>query len=279
MDLTCSDIQVYLGDAIDRTLPRQIESAFHAHLTVCRACRNSYELEQLAKFAVRSKLRRMTTPPQVYTSVLSALRSEYPLASSSGEKWWKWSVSRRAMLPALAGGIALVVFALFFQTPQNRVERFAAHTAANDLINQTYRNFLRVRSGELKPSLTSCFPESIQAYFIQQDTRFAVNVLPLPNSEWYGAIANQYGNVKLAHVIYKLGDEWIYVSQVHESAALSGEVLSLPPAAKEALEKSGWYTDPLHPDCSVVVWKVNGTLCTAVSTMKKERLLAMLTGR
>ncbi len=277
MDLTCSDIQVYLGDAIDRTLPKQIESAFQAHLRGCRACRNSYELEQLAKYAVQSKIRRMSTPPQVYTSVLSALRSEYALSFPSGEKWWNWSINRRTTLPALAGGIALVVFALFFRGPQNRVEQLTAHTAANDLINQTYRNFLRVRSGELKPSLTSCFPESIQAYFLQQDTRFAVNILPLPNSDWYGAIANEYGKVKLAHVVYKLGDEWLYVSQVHESAALSGEELSLPPAAKEALETSGWYTDPLHPECSVVVWKVNGTLCTAVSTMKKERLLAMLT--
>ncbi|MEX2090213.1 MAG: hypothetical protein WEB62_10595, partial [Bacteroidota bacterium] len=156
-------------------------------------------------------------------------------------------------------------------------DQLTVHTAANDVINRSYKKFLSIRDGELKPSMVSCFPESVLAYFEQQNPRVSVKLLNVPNSDWYGAIADEHGGVKLAHVVYKLGDEIVYVFQANQSEVLNSSSFSLPPAALSALKQSGWYTDPGHPDCSVVVWIVDETLCTAVSTMKKDRLLAMLT--
>lgn len=277
--MRCSDVQVYLGDAIDRFLPEDVERAFHAHLAVCTACRNAFELEKLSKQIIRERVRRRATPPQVYTAVLSLLRREYVQPDGSGEIWFKRFFTPRSLVPALGGGLALVVFLLFFSTPRAGIDRMTVHTAANDVINRSYKNFLSIRDGELKPSLVSCFPESVLAYFEQQSPRFAVKLLNVPNSDWYGAIADEYGGVKLAHVVYKLGDEIVYVFQANQSEVLNSSSFSLPPAALSALKQSGWYTDPGHPDCNVVVWIVDETLCTAVSTMNKDRLLAMLTTR
>jgi hypothetical protein len=50
----------------------------------------------------------------------------------------------------------------------------------------------------------------------------------------------------------------------------------MPPAARTSLQKTGWYTDPHHPRCNVVVWISNETLCVAVSSMKKDEMLALL---
>ncbi|HTP13884.1 MAG TPA: hypothetical protein VMM37_09640, partial [Bacteroidota bacterium] len=57
---------------------------------------------------------------------------------------------------------------------------------------------------------------------------------------------------------------------------LEGSALVMPPAARTSLQKTGWYTDPHHPRCNVVVWISNETLCVAVSSMKKDEMLAML---
>ncbi len=275
--MTCSDVQVYLGDAVDRFLPKDIERAFHAHLGVCTACRNAFELEKLSKQIVRERVRWHATPPQVYSTILSLLHEESLQPEASGETWFKRFFTPRSFIPALGGGLALVIFLLFFSSPQGGFDQLTVHTASNDVINRSYKKFLSIRDGELKPSMVSCFPESVLAYFEQQNPRLSVKVLNVPNSDWYGAIADEYGGVKLAHVVYKLGDEIVYVFQANQSEVLNSSSFSLPPAALSALKQSGWYTDPGHPDCSVVVWIVDETLCTAVSTMKKDRLLAMLT--
>lgn len=268
-----------MGDAIDRSLPREIERAFHAHLAVCIACRNAYELEKLSKQIIRARVQRHQTPPGIYSSVLNRLRREYLQPGAAGESWFKQLLRPRALVPALGGGLALVIFLLFFSTPQRNPDLLTVHTASNDIINRSYKNFVSIRDGELKPSLISCFPDAVLAYFEQHNPRFAVKLLNVPNSDWYGAMADEYDGVKLAHVVYKFGDEIVYVFQANQSEVLNGSSLSLPPAARSALRTSGWYTDPDHPDCNVVVWTVDGTLCTAVSSMKKERLLAMLTSR
>lgn len=277
--MTCSDVQMVLGDAIDRFLPKDIERAFHAHLAACISCRNAFELESLSKQLVRERVHRKRTPPHVYTTILSLLRREYLEPETIDDPWFRRFLRRRTFLPALSGGLAIIVFLFFFSTPQEANDRMTVHTASNDIINRSYKNLLSIRDGELKPSIVSCFPESVLAYFKQQNPRLSVKLLNAPNSDWYGAIADEYGGVKLAHVVYKLGDEIVYVFQANQSEVLNGSPFSLPPAAKIALKQSGWYTDPGHPDCSVVVWIVDGTLCTAVSTMKKDRLFAMLTTR
>jgi hypothetical protein len=175
--------------------------------------------------------------------------------------------------------MATIVFALFVSLPKEASDGLTEHTAANDIINLSYNNFVLVRSGQLKPVLVSCTPESVTTYFKKSELNFAVDVIKLPDCEWYGAMASEYNGVKLAHVVYKIGEHWMYVYEVSHDDAMGGARMTLPPAAKTALARSEWYTDPNHPDCSVVVWKTDGTLCAAVSTLKKEQLLAMLTAR
>jgi hypothetical protein len=80
-------------------------------------------------------------------------------------------------------------------------------------------------------------------------------------------------------VIYKIGKELLYVFEVSDDDALYGTQISLPPTAKRALAQSGWYTDPDHPDCNVVLWRTDEAVCVAVSTMRKGQLLSLLTTR
>jgi hypothetical protein len=277
--VNCSAVQEHAGDAIDRFLPKQIEQEFLAHLQICCKCRTAYELERLSKYVVQHRVKHISTPPSIQAFVVYTLREQYEASPSSAEGWLERLFARRAFIPALAGGLAVAGFVLFLSIPREPDDELTAHTASNDIINQSFKNLALVRSGQLKPALVSSYPESVTAFFKRNNIKFAVDVVKLANCEWYGAAASEYGGISLAHVVYKIGNDWMYVCQVCDDDVMKGSKLSLPPAAKTALGESGWYTDPAHPDCNVVVWRVNGTLCTAVSTMKKEKLLAMLTTR
>jgi anti-sigma factor (TIGR02949 family) len=273
--LTCEQVVELIGYALDGELPKEHEGEFRRHVTLCPPCRSTYELEALAKRIVRSTIKRVPTPPHVYETVVRTLRVEQEMAQEGAASGW-WEGIRRFLVPGLALGIAAVVFVLML-TPTSRTDQASRHTAANDMINQSIVNFALIRSGELRPSMISCYPEGVIGFFERNGLRFAVNVKNLESCEWYGAIASEYNGVKLAHVVYKMGDDLMYVVQVSENDVQQGSLLQIPAAARKALAETNWYTDPDHPDCNVVLWRDNGTLCAAVSTMKKDRILALLT--
>lgn len=275
--MTCQEIDELFGSAIDGVLPKQAEADFRHHVTVCPPCRTAFELESLAKRIVQQKLKRLPTPPQVYEAVVRTLGVEKEVTPTAS-RWFDRLFGSRYLVPALLTGATAIVVLLML-TPAQRTDQSTRHTAANDIINQSIINFALVRSGELKPSMVSCYPEGVVGFFERNGMRFAVNVKSLENCEWYGAISSDYNGVRLAHVVYKIGDDIMYVFQVSEDEVQEGSLLQMPPAAKQALASTNWYTDPDHPDCNVVLWKDKGTLCAAVSTMKKDRLLALLTAK
>jgi anti-sigma factor (TIGR02949 family) len=277
--LSCNQITDLIGHALDGELPKEHETEFRHHVTLCPPCRRAYELEALTKKVVRSRIKRIPTPPQVYEAVVRTLRVEEEVTTSGAAPgWWERTFSRRMLVPALVAGVVVVAMLLTL-TPAERSELATRHTAPNDIINQSIVNFALVRSGELKPTMISCYPEGVIGFFERNGLRFVVNVKNIESCDWYGASSSDYNGVKLAHVVYKIGDELMYVYQVSEQDVEKGSLLQLPLAARTALAETNWYTDPDHPECNVVLWRDNGTLCAAVSTMKKDRILALLTAK
>lgn len=265
--MNCREVHEYVGDILDREVSREQREEFFSHVKACITCRNDYEIESLARGLVRSKLTRIRTPSHVAQTVLDSL----PL--TSGSSWRETLFGSRILAPALTAGIAAILLFFFFSGPPDNV----SHTSENDIIRQSLDNFALIQAGELRPSMVACYPEVIVGYFQEQNANFAVSVFSDDSCEWYGAIANTYNGVNLAHIVYKRGDDLLYVYEVRKGEALQGSVLSLPGAAKKSLAETGWYTDPQHEECGVILWTVNETLCAAVSTMKKDRLLAFLT--
>jgi hypothetical protein len=182
----------------------------------------------------------------------------------------------RILVPVLAGGAVAAAFFLMVGVLSDQSLRMFAHTAENDIIHQSFETLALLKSGQLVPSMVSSVPESVSGYFQRSSLQFGVQIPAISGSDWCGGSASDNKGVQQAHLLYKLGDEWLYVCEMIGDDAISGTQLSLPPAAKIALTRSGWYTDPMHPNCNVVVWKRADVVCVAVSTMRKERLLALL---
>ena len=273
--LNCKEVHELSGDALDRSLPVEKKSDFFAHLKACPPCRNEYEIELLAKSVIRRTLKLIPTPFEVSQTILQLIRGQAG-GTVKKQSWLSRFLSWRFLAPTLATGIVGLVIAFLLILPPGSVNNEYAHTASNDIINQSLKNFTLVQSGELKPSMIACYSDVVVGYFQRQNYEFAVSIPSDDSCDWYGAVANTFDDVNVAHIVYKRGDDLLYVYEVKKADALEGSALSLPVAAKESLTQTGWYTDPQHKDCNVVLWTVNETLCAAVSTMKKDRLLAFL---
>jgi hypothetical protein len=275
----CNEAQQYAGDAIDRSLPNGIRKEFQAHLEKCKPCRREVALETLSKQMVQRNIPQLPTPRSIQTFVLSSLRLEYGQEPSNFGSWLAGLLAFRVALPALAGGIVAAVFFLIVSSRTDPSYQMAAHTASNDIINLSFANFALMQSGKMQPAMVTAAPESVGDFFQKSNLQFGVHIPKLKTCEWYGGSASECSGVKEAHLLYKMGKELIYVFEVSDDDALYGTQVSLPLAAKRALAQSGWYADPDHPDCNVVLWKTDEAVCVAVSTMKKAQLLALLTTR
>ncbi|MCU0452762.1 MAG: hypothetical protein MUE68_03825 [Bacteroidetes bacterium] len=254
-------------------------SAFNGHLRSCTVCRRDFELESATRSLLRSAVAPVVTPEAVRRSVVDAIRAEARSAQRA-ERRDLWSVIfGRVPAPVVGFGLAAVLIA-FLLFPIGRNDDLIRDAAANDVITQTATNFQLIRDGKVKPAITSCSPEQVSAYLESQHMPFLVILRPIERCDGYSAIVNEYDGVRLAHVVYKMGDDLLYVYQVRKEEAIGEKAhLTMPTAAREAIERTGWYTDPQHPDGNVVMWEDNGTLCAAASTMPKEKMMAVLASR
>lgn len=266
--MNCQELEQYMGDAIDGVLPAQIRRSFEQHLELCSPCRTSYAFERLGKQVVRQKLQRVPTPVPVREEIVQLLRqrTERPKFPKVIERFFP--------LPALAGAAAIVATVLVLSRPQWLYH----HTPPPDnIIAQSLRNFALVQSGQLKPEKISCTPEALSAYFEENGVSFIVSVMPVENCDWYGALLSEQQGKKFAHIVYKVGDHMMYMYQLPAAEIGKEGMPEVPAGIRESLATTGWWVAPDDQQQSVVLWTVNGTLCAAVSSMKRERLLAILT--
>jgi hypothetical protein len=226
---------------------------------------------------VRRYVSWIPTPPDIQTIVLNSLNQEYKTGESAAVSWMSRVTRSRFLVPAFAGGAIASAFFLVAGNPLVGSLRLTDHTAENDIIRQSFETFELLRAGRIVPAMISSVPESVGGFFQRSSLQFAVQMPNIRGSDWYGGSASDNRGVKQAHVIYRMGDEWVYVCETGSRDAMSNPRLSLPPAAKNAIARSKWYTDPMHPNCNVVVWRKGGVVSVAVSTMGKDQLLALLT--
>jgi hypothetical protein len=254
-------------------MPPQAKSGFFEHLNLCKPCRKEYELETITKMFVTTKCPYTSTPPQIFHAIVSALRGESRSAFSP-ILWFREQSLATRIIPILVGAMVIAAYFLFPPAP-GIDEESDVHTASNDIIFQSLRNFSRLRTGELKTTTAANNPEDVHKFLDDNGFDFAV-VKQLDRCASYGAVTSDYQGIQLAHLVYSVDGEVLYVYEVRKKLALEGSLLTVPPAARTALRKTGWYTDPRHPDCNVIVWIVDETLCAAVSSMNKDRMLALL---
>jgi len=235
----CNGIQQHAGSAIDGFLAKGLEHEFQAHLDLCKPCRQEIALERLSKLLVQRYVSWISTPRSIQTLIVTSLHQEFMVAGSADKSWIAKATRFRTIVSALAGGVVAAAFFLMVGIPSDQSMRLSAHTAENDIIHQSFETLALLRSGHLVPSMVSSVPESVGGFFQRSSLQFGVQIPNIHGFDWCGGSASDNRGVKQAHLLYKVGNEWVYVCETSGEDAISGSELSLPPAAKIALMKSG----------------------------------------
>jgi len=278
-NVNCQEVQELISPAVDKRLDSETGRKFESHIETCARCRNLFELERLTKRLLQQTLRLQTTPDAVSKRMISQISQLDETGTRGGISSWPSWISKLYAQPRFRGALAvsfIAIFAmiLFVSLPFNAHH---LHTSPddNDIIHQSFNNFDAVVAGTLKPEVASDNVADVRKFFARK-VDYKVRVPQMKDCTLMGGLVSSYQGKPLAHVVYKHDGEVIYLYQVDMSTVIEGKELTIPAIAKEELLRTGWYVQSEHPKCSIVMWMVDNTLCTAVADIDKGELIAYL---
>jgi len=263
--VNCNEFKECVCEIVDKRLNEERTNELMRHADVCPHCKYEYESMQATKDIIHAKIKRESVPADVYYSIInSTLKSRH---SSWFKKLFGVNLNPAIVLVSLAV-IAVGLYSIF--VPQNNRMSEEAN-----IISQSLKNYQAVIGGSIKPQFVST--EDEVHTFLEKDVSFEVNVPKMKGCSSCSGVLNSFKGVKLAHVVYQLGDKSIiYIYQTDLDEAMSGNTIGLPDEVKEELKKTDWYVRELEGNKTIVVWRYKNTLCSAVSGMKKDELIALL---
>lgn len=270
----CDEVKEKISPAVDNRLTGNERRAFDHHIGQCPRCRNEFELERMTKHVVMNAILRSPAPAELSAHIVDQLPS--PSGDIASKSWFERRRTLR-MKPALvAGTLAVAALLLFASLPLNRHH---THTSPNNnnIIHQAFNNYDAILAGTLKPEIASGNPADVKTYFAQRVT-YPVRVpKAIDKCQLIGGMISDYNGKQIAHVVYKYDDQVVYLYQVEMSLDSGETTLTIPDEAREQLQKTGWYVLSQHPNCNLVMWVVDNTLCAAVADMEKNQLISYLT--
>jgi len=151
----------------------------------------------------------------------------------------------------------------------------AGFVSGSDVVRQSASNYEAVLKGEIVPQVVSDCPDNVRTYF-QGKTTFPVFIPAMKECTLVGGSINDYHGMRLAHVLYKHGLQFIYLYQVCRESVMKGDTLHLSREAKNDLDRTGWHCCTAPGGAAVVLWVRGRTLCAAVAPMNSQHLMAHL---
>lgn len=230
---------------------------------------------------VRKRVPRVSTPPHLKNAILEHLTLDSRRPAVAGRRYiraFTFNVSRVSRIYASVF-ILLLLFGIFFNflfsPPQSSVLSIAG-LASNSIIRLAHDNFELIKSGSLKPAIVTCYLELLISFFDAQNIRHSITIPQLEGCDWYGAFLEEIEGVQFVHIIYQIDDNYLHLAQVQKDHIGKQHKFTLDGRINAALQEKGCYTEVDTEECSIVLFMYNETLCVATSTMKKERILALL---
>lgn len=264
--MKCTEFRECVCEIVDRRLTEERTSELMQHAQSCPHCSFEYRSMQAAKDIVHEKVKRESVPADVYYSIINAT------LNTSGTSWIDRLFGFR-LNPVIAAVafLFIAVGAYSFFIPSHRPMPDEAN-----IITQSLKNYQAVIGGSIKPQLVST--EDNVRSFLAKDVAFDVIVPKMKGCSSCAGVLSSFNGIKLAHVVMQMdGKDIIYIYQASMKDAMDGSTIGLPEEVKEELERTDWYVRDMGNNTTLVLWRNNNTLCSAVSTMKKDEMLALLT--
>jgi len=225
---------------------------------------------------IRARVRAVKVP----VAVLEAIRSgtsrplEAALAPRAGPLQ-AWQISPRARAAA-AFLLAFASVAWFLsRSGGDPGVREAAVASVDDIERQSVTNYEAVLNGKSVPQVVSDRPDNMRTYF-QGKTGFPVYVPAMRECTLVGGGVDEYRGMRLAHLLYRHGRQFIYLYQACRASVMEGDTLHLSCQARSDLDRTGWHCCTAPDGAAIVLWIRGRTICAAVGGMNGEHLMAHL---
>ncbi len=275
--MKCQDIQELITAEVDGELAEEAKSTLQDHLRNCPACNADYALELTTKAFLRRRLNRVQAPPNLRAQITAEL-AEQASAQPGFGAWLNDLFNRRSPRAMLAlGSLVAILLVVLTVTPPKPRHSHSKPVDAN-IINQAWNNFDNVLDGKLTPQVATDDPAVLRSYFASQ-VPFKVNCPKHKGTRLVGGAYSRYNNEPCANLVYRKGRDVIYVYETNYRCVAHGTNLNLPREAMNQIQASGWYFENPHPECTLVVWLVDSTVCCAAADMPQDKLLAFLRER
>ena len=273
--MNCKEFSHSITPAVDGRLSAEDQSSFQEHLGRCPPCRHDYEEERSLAVLIRTRLRPVRVPAAVLASILAlTLESDAPRGPGPVRGFTAFLQRPRAT-PVLAFllSFAAIVYILSRHAPPPEGVEAAGFVPGSDIEHQSASNYEAVLNGTIVPQVVSDRPENVRNYF-EGKTGFPVYIPAMKECTLVGGITSEYHGLRLAHVLYKHGLQFIYLYQACRESVMRGDTLHLSRAAKNDLERTGWHCCTAPGGAAIVLWVRGRTICAAVAPMDGTHLMA-----
>lgn len=281
--MDCRESIELMSGAVDNELSDDQAAEFFEHIGICGGCRDEYELERLTKSYIKRKIAMVEVPHDLQQSI--SRQFEVLGRDNYSNGLFSSLVNNSFFQPLLAFGlVALISVALFVLNKSNTLVQkrdsspFTHPQLTNyDAISAAEKNFQDVLSGTLRPEVTSRGVADVVT-FVRKKAGYSVNLPSIPNVDWVGASVTGDNNLPMAHVIYKMGDTYIYIFAFPKKY-LDAKVVELPKVCIKSISDRNWYwTHDSNGDLQAV-WAHDGNICVATANIEKKELASLLSTR
>ena len=273
--VNCREFSHCITPAVDDRLSGKDQALFQEHARLCPSCRHDYEEERSLAALIRARLHPARVPDSVLASILACtLESDVHRGPSPARAFTDFLRRPRATpVVAFVLSFAAIVYILSRHAPPPDGVESAGSLSGSDVVRQSASNYEAVLKGEIVPQVVSDRPEYVRAYF-KGKTGFPVFIPAMKECTLVGGTVNEYHGMRLAHVVYKHGLQFIYLYQACRESVMKGDTLHLSREAKNDLDRTGWHRCIAPGGAAVVLWVSGRTLCAAVAPMDGGHLMA-----
>ncbi|MCL5266798.1 MAG: zf-HC2 domain-containing protein [Bacteroidetes bacterium] len=282
--MDCRESHELMSGAVDNELSKEEASEFYEHIEICGSCKDEFELERMTKSYIRRKITFVDVPLDVEAAIVEQITSYGAAELRPG--FFPRLFSSNLLQPALAVVLVVVLAVILVFVNRDNVIMPAQMVAPietaqsskmQDALTLAENDFQDVLSGKFKPQITAVGTSDVEE-FLERNAGYKIAVPEVRSAEWIGGSVSTFNGIKIAHLLYKMGEAYIYIYSFPKDFAKSRQII-LPHACKDVMKSKKWFWGMDSNGDTQAVWCSNDHVYIATANLGKRDLGTFLQER
>lgn len=282
------------GEPLDKETKEEIERMTEND----PAMRNTLRALEFTRSTLRAQTDlRSATPEDVRTSVLTALRQEQAQTASSPlesapvrvpvetrpsfiesvmEFFWRY----RLPFSGVAVAVLLVYVGVQYFAPTPKSLRGTTpdieyiQLGRVNYREQSVRNFVAIKEGKIAFHKETGSYTELEKFFHEHGVDYDLIPPEFPAQLLGGVISGHNGH-NMAHLVFKHGNDLIYMFQAPRDAFVSHTV-DVEDTVLHIVDHGAWYWEKFSGSGTLAIWEKGTTLCAIVADLTPDSLQTLL---